>query len=98
MTRPQLNRISGIALTVFSLIALFTVLSGYVGTPPPPHADEGAAAHIFQLSVVVAVGAFLFFVTTTDWRRPWRAFRWLGFPAVVLATAFIALYHLEHYH
>jgi uncharacterized membrane protein YozB (DUF420 family) len=98
VTKIQVNRISSIAFTGFSLIALFTVLSAYIGPPPAPQADEGTAAHIFQLAVVLAAASLLTLLATMDWRRPWRALRSLGLPGVALVTAFIVLYHLEHYH
>ncbi len=47
MRGQQINRVSGKVLIVLSLIALLAVLIGYT---QPPQTDEGAAAHIFQLS------------------------------------------------
>jgi hypothetical protein len=93
MHAPRLNRLSGIALLLLSLVALFAVLSGY-GHPLPP--DEGAAAHLFQLSVVALLAVGLLFLGTADWTRPGRGARPLVLPAMFLAIAFAALYHLEH--
>jgi hypothetical protein len=67
MQGPQINRVSRKVIIVLSLIALFTVLSGYT---QPPQADEGAAAHIFQLSIVALVPMILLFLATADWRQP----------------------------
>ena len=94
MSGPQVNRISGRVLIVLSVIALLTVLSGYLQAPQP---DEGAAAHIFQLTIVAVVPAILLFLATTDWHKPLQSARRLAFPAVTLVLAFAALYHLEHY-
>jgi energy-coupling factor transporter transmembrane protein EcfT len=94
MRRQQINRISGKVIVVLSLIALVTVLSGYT---QPPQPDESAGAHIFQLAIVALAAMLLLFLTTADWRQPWRSARPLAFPAAALVLAFGALYYLEHY-
>jgi hypothetical protein len=94
MTSQRINRVSTLSLIFLSLTALLTVLSGYT---QPPQADEGAAAHIFQLSIVAFVPMFLLFFATADWKQPQRSARRLAFPACVLFLAFAALYYLEHY-
>jgi hypothetical protein len=94
MTGQQINRVSGKIRIVFSLIALLAVLSGYT---QPPQSDEGAAAHIFQLSILVLVPVILLFFATADWKQPWRSARALAIPAATLVIAFGALCHLEHY-
>jgi hypothetical protein len=93
MRGQQINRVSGKVLIVLSLTALFAVLSGYI---QPSQPDEGAAAHIFQLSMVALVPMILLFLATADWRQPLRSARPLAFPAAVLVLAFGALYYLEH--
>jgi hypothetical protein len=94
MQGQPINRISGKVLVVLSLTALFAVLTGYTHPPQP---DEGAAAHIFQLSIVALVPMILVFLATADWRHPLRSVRPLAFPATSLFLAFGALYYLEHY-
>ncbi len=94
MSREQINRISGRALMVLSLIALFTVVSGYF---QPPEPDEGTAAHIFQLAILAFLAIGVLFLTSTDWRQPFRGVRPLAFPSVVLFLAFSSLYYLEHF-
>jgi hypothetical protein len=48
MREERINRLSGKALVGLSFIVLLAVLSGYL---QPRQADEGAAAHIFQISI-----------------------------------------------
>jgi hypothetical protein len=97
MQVPRFNFICGLALIALSLIALLTVLSGYLHPPQPPEPDEGAAAHIFQLSVVVYVPTLLIFLASADWSRPLRSAQPLLYSAAALIVAFGALYYLEHY-
>ena len=94
MRAQQANRISGRIVIVLSFVALVTVLTGYF---QPPQADEGAAAHIFQLAIVALVPAILIFLATADWSQPWRRARFLATPSAALILAFGALYYLEHY-
>jgi hypothetical protein len=94
MIAQRLNRISLKSLIVLSLIALLTVISGYFQAP---HADEGSAAHIFQISVVLFVAALLVFLATADWKQPARSARALLIPGSALILSFAALFYLEHY-
>ena len=94
MRVQQINRISGRVLIILALIALVTVISGYFG---PRQSDEGAAAHIFQLSIVALLPIGLLFFATADWKAPLRSTRILVIPAGVVVLAFGALYYLEHY-
>ena len=80
-------------LLVLSVIALLTVIAGYSTAPQP---DEGALAHVFQLSIVAIAPVLVIFLVTTDWRRPLAAARELTIPGSALAVAFVALYFLEH--
>lgn len=96
MTAHQINRLSARVIIVLSLLALLTVLSSYTHPPQPTEPDEGAAAHIFQLSIVAAAFSILVFLATADWKQPLRSVRPLAFAAATLALAFGALYYLEH--
>jgi hypothetical protein len=99
MRGERMNRISGRVAIDLSLVALLTVLSGFLqprGTPQDP--DEGAAAHIFQLSVAALLPTILLFLSTADWKQPFRSARPLVLPAAALVLAFGALYYLEHYY
>jgi hypothetical protein len=95
MQAQQINRLSGRVLIVLSSIALLTVLSGYTH---PRQTDEGAGAHIFQLSIVALVPMIFLFLASADWKQPLRNARLLIFPGAALAFAFGALYYLEHYY
>jgi membrane protease YdiL (CAAX protease family) len=90
----QINRVSGRIIIVLSFIALLAVLSGYTHPLLP---DEGAAAHIFQLSIAVLIPMGLLFLFTTDWNQPRKSVRTLALSGVALMIAFAALYYLEHY-
>jgi hypothetical protein len=59
--------------------------------------DEGAGAHVFQLSILALVPTGLLFLATADWTPPARTLRRLAFPASVVVLAFAALYYLEHF-
>ena len=95
MRRPEINRLSGIALIVLSLTALLDVL--LLGYTQPPLSDEGTGAHIFQLSIVALVPTGFLFLATADWRQPLRSARPLALAVAISAVAFVALYVLEHY-
>jgi hypothetical protein len=95
MDGPHINRLSTIGLMILSLTALLDVL--LLGYTRPPLADEGAGAHIFQLSIVALVPTGVLFLATADWTQPVRIARRLALPAAVVVLAFAALYYLEHY-
>jgi ABC-type uncharacterized transport system permease subunit len=97
MATQQINRLSAKVILVLSVLALLTVLSGYTHPPQPLEPDEGAAAHIFQLSIVAVALSTLLYLATADWRQPLRSVRPLAFPAAALVLAFGALYYLEHF-
>lgn len=94
MRAEGVNRISRKVILGLSLLALFTVITGYCQAPQP---DEGAGAHIFQLSITALVPMVLLFFVTADWKRPSENARVLAVPAAALVLAFAALYYLEHY-
>jgi len=91
----QVHRVSARLLLFLSLIALLTVFTGYF---QPPQQDEGTAAHIFQLTIILIAGAAILFLSTADWRQPRQPIRALALPASALLLAFAALYYLEHFY
>ena len=94
MNALRINRVSGKIIIALSFVALLTVLTGFAYPPQP---DEGAAAHIFQITIVALVPMILLFLATADWRQPLRSARPLTIPGFALVLAFGALYYLEHY-
>jgi len=94
MLTEKINRVSGRVVTGLSLLALLTVISGYFQAP---QADEGTAAHIFQISIVLILPTIALFLVTADWKEPARRLRTLAVPGVALLLAFAALYYLEHF-
>jgi hypothetical protein len=98
MNRAQkINRAAALTAITLSLIALVTVLTGYLQPPQPRETDEGSAAHIFQLSIAALFPTLLAFLVTADWKKPWRSVCPLIFSAATLIVAFAALFYLEHY-
>lgn len=94
MNPGKINRITRTSSMVLSLVALFTVLTGFL---QPPQSDEGTGAHIFQLSIVALVPMLVLFLATAEWKKPLQTLRLLVGPAIVLMLAFSSLYCLEHY-
>jgi len=94
MCKKDFNSLSGYVMLVLAATALLAVLSGYIA---PPQRDEGAAAHIFQLSIAALAPLILSFVATADWGQPRRSARPLILSAVALGLALGALYYLENY-
>jgi hypothetical protein len=96
MDARQINSVSTAGLILLSSIALVDVV--LLGYGRAPLADEGAAAHIFQLAIILLAPVGLVFLATSDWTEPFRAARRLAFPAVITVLAFAALYYLENYY
>jgi ABC-type amino acid transport system permease subunit len=94
MHGQKISQISWLALAVLATVALLAVLSGYFR---PPQRDEGAAAHVFQLSIVLLLPTMGVFLATADWTKPLRIARRLLFPGGAVVLAFGALYYLEHF-
>jgi len=98
----SVNRASLIAIFAFSLVALSTLVVTLsvalisTGHLPQPEPDEGTAAHIFQLSIVLLMPAVVVFLATANWARPGRVARALALPACAVACAFALLYYFEH--
>ena len=91
MTRAQVNRI-GMLAPVLCSIGAFGLVVGNMAAGTPPQQDEGAAAHIFQLLVLVQLPLGLIFLATVDWAKPLRVLLIVGAQAAALASAFAALW------
>jgi hypothetical protein len=101
MTSQSINRLSHRALVGLSLFAMLlvggaTVLAMLGRFTPSPDGDEGTAAHLFQLAIVLLFPAGLAFLVTADWRRPRQVATALALPAAALLIAFSTLYYMEH--
>lgn len=101
MSEPRVNRISGhavLGLSVFAmgLVVGATILAMLGRFDPSPDGDEGAAARLFQLAIVLLVPTGLTFLATADWRQPWDVAKRLAVPALALVVAFSTLYYMEH--
>jgi glucan phosphoethanolaminetransferase (alkaline phosphatase superfamily) len=96
MPSEKLNIVSSRIILILSLLALLTVLTGYLEPRHPAPADEGAGAHIFQIAVALVMMTGLVFLFTADWRNPLRGARRLVLPGITLVASFTALYFLEH--
>lgn len=86
----------GLSLFAMLLVTGATVLLGLGKFTPTPDGDEGTAAHLFQLAIVLLIPAGLTYLGTADWREPRRVVKGLILPAVALAVAFVTLYLMEH--
>jgi hypothetical protein len=101
MSNQTINRISGHIILSLSLFAMFLVVGATVLVMlgifnPVPGGDEGIAARLFQLAIVLIVPAGLIFLVTADWRRPKGVAKRLVVPTVALIVAFLVLYYMEH--
>jgi hypothetical protein len=97
----MVNRISGrvvLGLSLFAMLLVIgaTLLATFGRFNPAPDGDEGTAAHLFQLAIVLIVPAGVTFLATANWRQPWAVARRLAVPAVALIVAFSTLYYMEH--
>jgi hypothetical protein len=61
-----------------------------------PNGDEGTAAHLFQLAIVLLMPTGLVFLGTADWQHPLQIGKQLIIPIIILLLAFTMLYSMEH--
>ena len=95
----MIHRISSWAIHVLSLFAACLTVGATVLMKLgrfEPSADEGTAAHLFQIAVALVVPAGLVYLLSADWRRPIRVTMGLVVPAIALIIAFSTLYYMEH--
>lgn len=101
MAEQGVHRISGyvvlgLALFVMMLVVGATALTILGRFNPSPDGDEGTAAHLFQIAIVLLLPAGLMFLATANWGHPVRIAKRLILPAVALVVAFSSLYYMEH--
>jgi hypothetical protein len=95
MPHARINRIAARVPLVCSLAAFAVVVTALVTGWQTHDADEGAAAHLFQLLIVAQLPFVAAFLLTADWRRfaPARVLA-LQLGALVLALAPVAIFRL----
>jgi hypothetical protein len=101
MNEQQINRISGRVVLGLSLFAMGLVvgasLLAMIGRfSPSADGDEGTAARLFQLAILLLLPAGLTFLATAKWQRGWDVAKRLAVPAIALIVAFSTLYYMEH--
>jgi hypothetical protein len=88
MNRQNINLISATASIIFALQAFIVVLLGITTGWDRGLADEGPAAHIFQLLIVAQVPCVLIFLATADWKRRKQVAPPLAALAAILVITF----------
>ncbi len=88
MDRQKINRTSGIVPIVLSIMAFAVVIVAVLTGWGKGDADEGAAAHIFQLLIVAQAPVILVFVATADWRKVGRVAGLIALQGAGLILAF----------
>ena len=101
MTKQTINKVSGytvLGLSLFSMLLVggATILTMLGRFNPSPDGDEGTAAHLFQLAIVLLFPAGLAYLVTADWHQPLKVAKRLVIPAIALVVAFSTLYYMEH--
>jgi hypothetical protein len=96
LNRASWRAVLGLSLFAMGLVVGATLLTMAGRFNPSPDGDEGTAAHLFQLAIVLLVPCGLAFLVTADWSRPIRVAQRLVVPALALAVAFSTLYYMEH--
>ncbi len=87
MNRRKINRISAAVPVVMSLAALLIVLIVVATGWERNLADEGTAAHLFQLLIVAQAPFILVFLLTADWKRFVQVARPLVFQIIGIGIA-----------
>jgi len=101
MEYKKINRLSRYFVLGLSLFAMILVVGATIFTiigyfHPTPNGDEGTAAHLFQLAIVLLMPTGLVYLVTADWHHPIDVVRRLIIPIIALIVAFTTLYYMEH--
>ena len=96
MDRARFNSLVGKAPLALSLTAFLIVAVALATGWQRGLKDEGAAAHLWQLCILLQAPLLLAYVSTADWRRAPAALRMLGLQAAGLALAMapVAIFRL----
>jgi hypothetical protein len=76
-----------VGATILTILGRFTLA---------PNGDEGTAAHLFQLAIILLMPTGLVFLATADWQHPLEIAKRLIIPMISLLMAFTILYYMEH--
>ena len=87
MHKQTVNHFSQTATVVLSLLAFGVVMVALATGWGRGYADEGSAAHIFQLLIVAEVPFAFAFLGTADWKHVGRVVAQIGVQAAALALA-----------
>lgn len=88
LNRDVLHRVCAIAPVVMSLLAFFIVVVVVTTGWQRHDRDEGTAAHLFQLLILLQIPLFAIFLATANWRRPGAMATAVLFQLAALALAF----------
>ena len=96
MSRQNINRICSFVPVALSLTALTVVLVAVTFGWGKGQSDEGVAAHIFQLMIVLQIPFILSFLVTANWQRLVATLRLVALQAgaITLALGSVALFKL----
>src|SRR5450432_4031509 len=96
VNRQSLNRVAGTAPIAMSVLALLVVAAALATGSAKGQADEGAAAHIWQLLMAAQLPLLVVFVATADRTRRPRVALMLALQALAIAAALapVAYFHL----
>jgi hypothetical protein len=69
VNREKVNHLSGVLPVVMSLLAFLIVMAVVATGWQRYDHDEGTAAHLFQLLILLEAPLIITFLATADWRR-----------------------------
>ena len=90
MTQAHVNRASFVLPLIFSAAAFVLVIAS-ISTGVSPERDEGAAAHIWQLLMLIQLPTIIAFLATADWRTRFPL-ALLGLQLVAFAAACVPVW------
>jgi hypothetical protein len=89
---------NGTSLRLLFALSTFALVLVLYGSTQPPQPDEGTAAHIFQLAILIFVPTFCMYLATADWSEPVAHVKRLALPCTFVGIALGLLFYLEHYY
>ena len=95
MDRARINSVVGRVPVVLSLAAFLIVVVALITGWDRGAKDEGAVAHLWQLSIVLQTPFILAFFATADWDRPRTVLHRFGMLASALMVALAPVFILR---